>query len=281
MVVIVGVSHQTDRVEVPRGSYKSNWKAACDLQIPALDTPFVETLNLQSSTIQSHANHTSLWTSVSVQCQMCSLHSWLSLCFFKQREQIFLVSWFDLSCRLSPSCSSVLSHFSLFPCFYCLPLPFSVFSNIHIAPKCSCATTVEIPNQSASPLKNGCILPCRLNYRILARMRMPFGRGEKQQLWMQHPGIAVLCLCAPDIWSLDTLYVPSESYCAAFIRGWILAALSFRCWALRCALEKCLMVRSESSTWFSSWLNWVRICHVLQEQACTAQTTQAKSNLTV
>lgn len=58
--MIVGVSHQTGRVEVPRGSHKSNWKAACDLQIPALDTPFVETLNLQSSTIQSHANHTSL-----------------------------------------------------------------------------------------------------------------------------------------------------------------------------------------------------------------------------
>lgn len=75
VVVIAGVSHRTGRLEVPRGSHKSNWKAACDLQIPAFDTAFVETLNLQSSTIQSHANHISLRTSVLAQCQMCSLHS--------------------------------------------------------------------------------------------------------------------------------------------------------------------------------------------------------------
>lgn len=80
----------------------------------------------------------------------------LSLLYFMKRQHIFLLSWFYLSWMLSLSHSSVLPLFCHSHFYFLLSFPFFL-SSIHIAPECNRAATGEIPKQSASPLKRGCV----------------------------------------------------------------------------------------------------------------------------
>lgn len=135
---------------------------------------------------------------------MCSvIPDFVLLCAKRTDFSSVLVFSFLHTLSITLLCSSSLS---VVPLFLLASFSFFVFSNIHIPPKCSGATTGEIPKQSASPLKNGCILPCRLNYCIPLRMQRPSGRGEKRQLWIWH---SVWGLCPGGCSSLVGCCLPS------------------------------------------------------------------------
>lgn len=201
-------------------------------------------------------------------------HSWLFLCYFVQREWIFLLSWFYLSCTLSPSHSSVLPHFLLFPCFYLLPFPFLSFPIFIFPPSAAVQLQEKSPNNLPALWRMvvffhvDLITVSRWGCKGLLggerRGSSEYGIESGDCAW----GIAVLqwdaachlaswhclpCVCLQHLTVLYLLGVGFLQTCPSSTE------------LFSCGLEKCLTVCSELSTLFSSWLNCIRIRYALQE----------------
>lgn len=137
--------------------------------------------------------------------------SWLTRCLSQRENRFFISLGFVFPAR------SLLTLLSLRPfCFALFPLasfPFFCLFQYSCSPECSCAATGEIPEQSASPLKNSCILPCRLNYRVPLGTPRPPGREGERQLGTGHPawglrrGSPLSAGTLPAFWPLGTPYL--------------------------------------------------------------------------
>lgn len=154
-------------------------RTAGHLHLPALGTACVEPS--ESSPTHCGASCVPLKVCVGTGAGQGVLHQSF-LCFTSCKHNTFS------SCLgfLSPAhclCLTPLFFHAFCHSHFYLLLPFLFFfSSACIAPECSHAATGEIPKQSTSPLKKGCVLPCQLNYCVPLRMPRPSGRGEQRQL---------------------------------------------------------------------------------------------------